>query len=377
MALTTLTPFIGLSPKHPAAAAAPEITDQQAQRFAAALERNMTAAFRSKYLLHVIGTGATAIVAAMVLGEYSAAPERLTWWVSLQAAMTLLLFFVIQHEMRRPPPSRRVQLDPRSTVVLLSATTMGSIVWFDLASLSSPTYAYALCACLMAFCAGSFVNLAPLSFLIRLTIFPVLLQLALGLTLAGQLRIGIAAVVFLAIVGGVPLREARLHFESLIALTEQESWRAEHDPLTGLLNRAGVASLDPSNATVLYLDLNGFKAVNDEHGHAAGDLVLQETATRLQAATAKTEASVARFGGDEFLIVLDETDRAEVNSVVSNIVASMHQPFSIGQQVRMSMGIAHSTMDTDFLAAVRHADRALYEAKADPMRNWVWSRQAS
>jgi diguanylate cyclase (GGDEF)-like protein len=152
---------------------------------------------------------------------------------------------------------------------------------------------------------------------------------------------------------------------------------ALHDELTGLANRTalrdhlrlGLARNQryDTRLAVFFLDLDGFKAVNDEHGHGIGDSVLREVATRLQRALRRADL-VARFGGDEF-VVLCETiaGRHEVDQVVARIRDAFAEPFAFdGHAARLgvSVGVAvvgRETTDPD--AALDLADAEMYRAK--------------
>ncbi len=155
---------------------------------------------------------------------------------------------------------------------------------------------------------------------------------------------------------------------------------AHHDPLTGLLNRAAFAErLDTSLALagpdrvpvgVLFVDLDGFKLVNDGHGHAAGDQVLVEVAGRLAACLRTTDA-VARVGGDEFAVVLEPLPggTVEAATLADRILAALAEPLRVGGQeafVSASIGIAvaeSGSAGADDL--LRDADAAHYRAKAN------------
>lgn len=110
-----------------------------------------------------------------------------------------------------------------------------------------------------------------------------------------------------------------------------------HDALTGLSNRVmfhdrlarvlETARRHGRHAAVLYVDLDGFKSVNDQWGHAAGDLLLQQVARRLEDCV-RAEDTVARLGGDEFGIVLATIERADHCEVVAGkVLSAMEQPF--------------------------------------------------
>lgn len=155
---------------------------------------------------------------------------------------------------------------------------------------------------------------------------------------------------------------------------------ARHDPLTGLPNRRALFEILPQalaradrNGTALvlfFLDLDGFKEVNDAWGHEAGDQVLQEVAARLTRGRRKVD-TVARLAGDEFTVVLEALDPAGRQSaleVAEKLLASLCQPCSIGEataQISASIGIAFHlpgvAMSADELLKI--ADTAMYEAK--------------
>jgi len=164
------------------------------------------------------------------------------------------------------------------------------------------------------------------------------------------------------------------------ALREQEEQlrdAALHDPLTGLPNRvlladrmrqAGLrAARQPGHRfAVLLLDLNGFKAVNDSLGHAAGDVLLIEVARRLTGLLRESD-TVARLGGDEFVVLLDglPTDGAE-RLVEDTIAARLTEPYAIDGgrvTVGVSIGVALSRDGSDPEGLLREADAAMYRAK--------------
>ena len=143
------------------------------------------------------------------------------------------------------------------------------------------------------------------------------------------------------------------------------------DPLTGLANRASFgASLEAATSApdvdpaVIYIDLDGFKRVNDSFGHAAGDELLVEVSRRL-AACAGPRMMLARLGGDEF-VVLVEDGQDEATEVARLILQSFTQPFQLdGQSIpfQASIGIAAAPTGGSPDEAVRRADAAMYVAK--------------
>ncbi len=155
---------------------------------------------------------------------------------------------------------------------------------------------------------------------------------------------------------------------------ETEHQAARIDALTGLLNRRAILEAlseqmhdDEIDPIVLFLDLDGFKATNDAHGHAAGDALLIEVSDRLKA-TSRDRDLVGRLGGDEFLIVCAPgTEHDGVEIFAKRLVDACSKPVTVGATrltPRMSIGIATpgvgSNSTEDLLA---EADHAMYEAK--------------
>ena len=151
---------------------------------------------------------------------------------------------------------------------------------------------------------------------------------------------------------------------------------SQRDPLTGLLNRAGFEQFLEREAQagqgaslgLLYIDLDRFKPVNDEHGHAAGDRLLQAVARRLGSLVRPTDA-VARLGGDEFAVLLSDIGAvAHCEAVAEKVVAALLAPFDVdGQRLAIgaSVGVALGVDAAgDWGALIRRADEALYRAKA-------------
>lgn len=183
------------------------------------------------------------------------------------------------------------------------------------------------------------------------------------------------------------------------ALYEQLVREATRDPLTGLCNRRHFFSeleRDVARAvrgrrplSVLFADLDRFKAINDEHGHTAGDEVLRETARRLDAAIRTTDL-VARYGGEEFVVLLPDTmlaDAVQVAERIRQLVREApHRTSGAMLDVTVSIGVAElaETQPPDRVEDAQEqqrivttllnlADRRLYEAKnagRDRVRGW-------
>ena len=150
---------------------------------------------------------------------------------------------------------------------------------------------------------------------------------------------------------------------------------AYHDVLTGLSNRrqlsesfAELIQANPSTPNaVMFVDLDRFKQVNDIHGHTVGDKLLLQVATRLTNCLAK-DGTIARIGGDEFIIVLHEATEAKANEIGSLVLHSITQPFSVGGLdlfLSATVGVAiYPDHGFDLAILQERADQAMYAAKA-------------
>jgi diguanylate cyclase (GGDEF)-like protein len=160
------------------------------------------------------------------------------------------------------------------------------------------------------------------------------------------------------------------------AKTREAMQQAFHDSLTGLASRAlFMDRLDQALVTAgrrrthlaaLFVDLDGFKLINDSLGHTAGDAVLVGVAGRLRSCLRPADTA-ARLGGDEFAVVLQEVDRDGAVAVAERIIEALRAPFQIdGKEVfvNASIGVAFNTdRDTDARMLLRNADLAMYHAK--------------
>lgn len=262
--------------------------------------------------------------------------------------------------------------------------------------------------------AAAFYTRTPLQFLIALLgivfisetlvmfLLPVLFpkganEALVALTDAGLLTLMIFPAVWLLLVR--PLRadahrladlneELSAEVGARVELEQRLTRQALHDPLTGLPNRAFfLQELERTLArqqrrpqqrcTVLFIDINRFKPVNDRFGHAAGDQLLVEVARRLEG-TVRPGDIVARLGGDEFTVLLDNLEEAgHAAKVAERILEQLRQPFSVDEpqagggvqrhtvHISASIGIAGGEATYERAEALLHdADIAMYGAKA-------------
>ncbi|MGI5216640.1 diguanylate cyclase domain-containing protein [Nocardia sp. CA-290969] len=193
---------------------------------------------------------------------------------------------------------------------------------------------------------------APLSPLDQVIVSSVLALLLIGLLIRSERAIG---------------RSARSE--------RQAQYQADHDPLTGLLNRSALLRVlhrehqdwAERPLCLLFIDLDEFKAINDSYGHAVGDELIAEAASRIRSAVRRDDV-VARYGGDEF-IVLAPLDRDEATKMAERLLGTFMKPFqlTIGEvPLTASIGLAcDGPRDTDATVydLIRDADAAMYLAK--------------
>jgi diguanylate cyclase (GGDEF)-like protein len=185
------------------------------------------------------------------------------------------------------------------------------------------------------------------------------------------------------------LRELANRVAVAISAAEREQalfQKAHFDALTGLPNRQlchdrlrqalAVARRQEHKLAVLFIDLDGFKQINDSLGHAAGDQLLRETSVRLRSATRETD-TVARLGGDEYVVILPSVHGLlEVEVLVANLMEALKWPFHInGEQCNISASVGVTMFPEDGSTAedlLRKADTAMYSAKVGGRSRYVF-----
>ena len=194
--------------------------------------------------------------------------------------------------------------------------------------------------------------------------------------------------VVLAFAGKARIVQAEI--ERITETDEQTRYRTMTDALTGLPNRAQfldqvARAIQCSRANgdvqfaILFIDLDGFKPINDRLGHKAGDVVLRHTAKRFQACMRKGDI-VGRYGGDEFALLVNHVvGPADAMHVAERVLAKLKEPIDVGEPVMVgaSIGIALSTnLHERPEDMIRDADGAMYRAKAQGKNQYVFSDQA-
>ena len=216
---------------------------------------------------------------------------------------------------------------------------------------------------------------AGLSILVVDTLHPVA-PVAVGLATATLITVGI---------------RLALSVRSLQLLTEKRHRQAITDELTGLGNRRQLFNLldaffvdyaDPETVdrrlSLLYVDLDHFKEINDSFGHAAGDALLRQLGPQLISRLRASDVLV-RVGGDELAVLIWDTDSDYAASVAERLIAELDQPFeldTLSVRVGASIGIASAPSDaTDSTGLLRCADLAMYRAKVGPAPYEIYRRE--
>jgi diguanylate cyclase (GGDEF)-like protein len=164
-----------------------------------------------------------------------------------------------------------------------------------------------------------------------------------------------------------------------MAAEDRLRYLASHDPVTGLNNRNWLLDHFPRAVArsrrhgtllaILFIDLSGFKQINDRYGHAQGDRILLATAQRLKQSVRETDA-VTRLGGDEFVVLLEDVPEPAIAvRTAENMLRAIAQPLRLGTgaaAVGASIGIAFFPYDGNTAEEVlSKADAAMYRAKRD------------
>jgi diguanylate cyclase (GGDEF)-like protein len=172
---------------------------------------------------------------------------------------------------------------------------------------------------------------------------------------------------------------------------DKELWNlANHDQLTGLINRHRFAELlddeleklasGKSSSALLFIDLDQFKYVNDTVGHAAGDRLLQDAADRLKSGLRRTDV-IGRFGGDEFIVLLRDVDRPEVELICGNLIKSLgdHRFVENDESFSIRCSIGITMINGDGLTPAElmsQADMACHHAKSQGRNRYDFFREA-
>lgn len=187
------------------------------------------------------------------------------------------------------------------------------------------------------------------------------------------------------------MRKANDGLRGALAHQQRLARDADTDALTGLHNRRWMENMFPRTlqrfqmserpVSVLMVDIDFFKRVNDEHGHAVGDQVLREAAQRIQRMLRPSDLC-ARFGGEEFCILLPELDAEQATTIAQRVLAAFNsEPLDLNSGAKLKISVSIGVTDWDHLVSVddllRAADNALYQAKRDGRNRVVTAHRQS
>lgn len=297
-------------------------------------------------------------------------------WAAVEVALVSLripIFLVCRRALAAGTPC---PLRAHVLLALLGAASLGCGTFF---SVLSGDWVVATIACLSsAFTAGMVClrNFAAPRLVVPMVVL-LLGPCALAAFFSGEpimLFLGAQIPFYLGAIGATSFQLNALLVKSLLADHEDER-RSRHDVLTGLLNRSGLArdiaeriDATPEHCLALfYLDLDGFRVINDSFGHQVGDELLKSVAERLRSATGP-DHSVARLSGDEFVVVAPARSAAEALAFGQSLVQAVGEMgYIIGSEaaiIGVSVGVAlYPDHGRDLGALLAEADTALYQAK--------------
>jgi len=184
---------------------------------------------------------------------------------------------------------------------------------------------------------------------------------------------------------GSPLRMMGTHID----ITQEKRYELElaklasTDPLTGLMNRNALETQfntletrsDHSHSALIFIDLDNFKAVNDQLGHKSGDALLIQVARWLEQES-PNGAYVSRLGGDEFVVLIPHSRQTELTDLAKRLLSKVKQPIRLENgeaDIGFSIGISQfDATTTDFDAIYDQADRAMYQVKHQGKNNFIF-----
>ncbi len=322
-------------------------------------------------------TGSFAVFVILAWAAWSQIPSvpLIYWSVSgvLIAIIRLLLLYGFKNTREKMSP--RLWLNSYRLMSLCSGILNGMSMWlfFDDFSVEYQLLIFFSIVGLTAASSGTHaVDLPTFQLFMFSSSFLVITEM---LTSAGPTDFGLSLMFVLYIL--VMTSTGRNNNKTLLEnfqLTYRMHYRATHDPLSDLLNRfefehqfALNTPLTPHGVAFLFLDLDNFKPLNDNFGHLAGDRALQQVAKILKS-TLRSDDTIARIGGDEFVAYLYIDDIEEVEKIGQNILRQIHGIPSLDQRqtnkLSGSIGIAfHPTNKVNYSQLLHTADLACYKSK--------------
>jgi diguanylate cyclase (GGDEF)-like protein len=326
-----------------------------------------------------IGGVANTVLVAAFIAIRQPHPVFVSWF-AFEVVLCLVRTYVISAAYRAAAKGRET---PTDLYIVLALCWGFGVGYGTFISLLSGDWVVAALACLSAaammggICFRNFAAPRLATAMIVLSFGPA----CLGAVLSGEpimLLTAIQIPFYLYSMGKAVYRLNAMLVTTMRAERDNEH-RARHDMLTGLANRSGLAAAleqkwgaagdGRRQLALLYLDLDGFKAVNDTYGHTAGDRLLKLVGDRLTHMLPSGDVA-ARIGGDEFVVLADDVDPAKALKFGDRLIKDVSAPYDLGEgisaRVGISVGIALSLVHgEDFATLLGAADRALYEAKME------------
>lgn len=299
-------------------------------------------------------------------------------WFVVEAVCCLARLAVLLLAQRR---AAKGAATPTDLYVLLGVAWAAGVGYGTFISLTSGDWVVATLACASAaamvggICFRNFGAPRMAGMMILLTLGPC----SLAVPILGEPIMLIAFVQFPLYLFSMSRAAYKLNamLVSTMRAEREHEFHARHDMLTGLSNRSGLSkALDlrfareagSRHVALIYLDLDGFKAVNDTHGHIAGDRLLQLVAERLRGMVRSGDLA-ARIGGDEFIVLSEQTETAQLLGFGERLIREISRPYELDNRnavtVGASIGIALAPEHgTDMASLLSAADMALYQAKS-------------
>ncbi|MBU3076955.1 GGDEF domain-containing protein [Sphingomonas quercus] len=298
-------------------------------------------------------------------------------WLMTEVLLCATRLFVLLHDRRAARDGRRTFTDLYIGLGLSWAASVGYGAYI---TMTSGDWVSATLACLSAaamvggICFRNFAAPRLVAAMILLSLGPCVVGAIVSRE--AMLLIVVAQIPFYLVSMTIAAFKLNRMLVTTMQAERDNERRARHDPLTGLANRTGLQhAFDARRAdggqAIFYLDLNGFKAVNDRLGHAAGDQLLVAVADRLRALD-WPDLFVSRVGGDEFVLIAPMLEEAVARRLSEAIVATISDDLYPIENVRVpigvSVGVAFARAGDELRTIMSSADKALYASKSASAR---------